>query len=68
MVLQIATTLDPRFKNLPNSLDEAKNIIDGPIKIMLKQLIDDNPDINSRPDQEGGTPIKKNRLSGNLQI
>lgn len=63
MVLQIATTLDPRFKNLPNSVEEAKNIMDGPIKSMLKQLIDENPDSN-RAEQEGGTPVKKNRLSG----
>ncbi|XP_012260443.2 E3 SUMO-protein ligase ZBED1-like [Athalia rosae] len=63
LLLQTATTLDPRFKQLPYATEEDKNMVAGPIKEMLTKLIE----------EEGGEPIakieeeptsKKSRLSG----
>uniref|UniRef100_A0A1B6KMC0 BED-type domain-containing protein n=1 Tax=Graphocephala atropunctata TaxID=36148 RepID=A0A1B6KMC0_9HEMI len=42
-LLQIATTLDPRFKSLPNTTEESKIALDGPIKEALVNLIDESP-------------------------
>ncbi|XP_043271591.1 E3 SUMO-protein ligase ZBED1-like isoform X2 [Venturia canescens] len=39
LLLQIATTLDPRFKQLPYAPDEDKNMVNGPIKEMLTKLV-----------------------------
>ncbi|KAG8248038.1 hypothetical protein J6590_048344 [Homalodisca vitripennis] len=62
-LLQIATTLDPRFKSLPTTAEEAKTVLDGPIKEALIRLIDESPgDIKAIVEE---TPEKKKpRLLG----
>ncbi|XP_058793121.1 E3 SUMO-protein ligase ZBED1-like [Phymastichus coffea] len=63
LLLQIATTLDPRFKEVPYATNDDKKIVTSPIKEMLIKLIEgngDNPDIKNEEE-----PItKKSRLSG----
>ncbi|XP_075217394.1 E3 SUMO-protein ligase ZBED1-like [Lycorma delicatula] len=62
MVLKAATTLDPRFKQLPYSVEEAKAMLNGPVKVLLTQMIEENGNITA--ENEGQTPSKKGRLSG----
>ncbi|XP_012276717.1 zinc finger BED domain-containing protein 1 isoform X2 [Orussus abietinus] len=64
LLLQIATTLDPRFKQLPYATDEDKSMVAAPIKEMLTKLIADegNDQVDVKMEEEPVT--KKNRLSG----
>uniref|UniRef100_A0A1B6J4V3 BED-type domain-containing protein n=3 Tax=Homalodisca liturata TaxID=320908 RepID=A0A1B6J4V3_9HEMI len=66
-LLQIATTLDPRFKSLPTTAEEAKTVLDGPIKEALIRLIDESPgDIKAIVEE---TPEKKKpRLLGMVML
>ncbi|XP_043503911.1 E3 SUMO-protein ligase ZBED1-like isoform X2 [Polistes fuscatus] len=62
LLLQIATTLDPRFKQLPYVSDEDKGLVATPIKEMLTKLIQsENGDLIKIEEE---TMCKKNRLSG----
>uniref|UniRef100_A0A1B6E804 HAT C-terminal dimerisation domain-containing protein n=1 Tax=Clastoptera arizonana TaxID=38151 RepID=A0A1B6E804_9HEMI len=61
-ILQIATTLDPRFKTLPNVVEEAKATLESPIKEMLKNLIEESQCITEQENMNSS--VKKSRLSG----
>ncbi|XP_021933757.1 zinc finger BED domain-containing protein 1 isoform X2 [Zootermopsis nevadensis] len=62
LLLQTATTLDPRFKLLPYASEEDKNIISTSMKQMLIKFIEEERGKNSGPVEE--SPNKKSRLSG----
>ncbi|XP_046734918.1 E3 SUMO-protein ligase ZBED1 isoform X2 [Diprion similis] len=63
LLLQTATTLDPRFKQLPYATEEDKNMVAGPIKEMLTKLIEEEGGEQSTKIEEEPSS-KKNRLSG----
>ncbi|XP_012528947.1 zinc finger BED domain-containing protein 1 [Monomorium pharaonis] len=64
LLLQIATTLDPRFKAMPYVTEEDKNIVSTPIKEMLTKLIqEESGDISIKSEDEA-VPSKKTRVSG----
>lgn len=65
-MLQIATTLDPRFKTLPNVIEESRRTLDSPIKDMLKNLIDEAEAPKQERSElgESSGASKKSRLSG----
>lgn len=64
LLLQIATTLDPRFKAMPYVTEEDKNIVSTPIKEMLTKLIqEESGDITIKAENEE-IPSKKARVSG----
>lgn len=57
--------MDPRFKQLPYSIEEAKAMLNGPIKLQLIKFVEENGSVTV--ESEGGqTPSKKGRLSGNI--
>ncbi|XP_049804110.1 E3 SUMO-protein ligase ZBED1 isoform X1 [Schistocerca nitens] len=60
VLLQTATTLDPRFKLLPYATEEDKSIISGPMKQMLISYVEEE---RGCPNGEE-SPSKKSRLSG----
>ncbi|XP_068972598.1 E3 SUMO-protein ligase ZBED1-like [Bombus flavifrons] len=64
LLLQIATTLDPRFKQLPYATEEDKNSVATDIKEMLTKLIQEESgdNINMKVEEEPLT--KKSRVSG----
>ncbi|GFG39100.1 hypothetical protein Cfor_12234 [Coptotermes formosanus] len=62
LLLQTATTLDPRFKLLPYASEEDKNIISTSMKQMLMKFIEEERGKNAGPVEE--SPSKKSRLSG----
>lgn len=62
LLLQTATTLDPRFKLLPYASEEDKNIISTSMKQMLIKFIEEERGKNAGPIEE--SPSKKSRLSG----
>ncbi|KAL0125543.1 hypothetical protein PUN28_004570 [Cardiocondyla obscurior] len=63
LLLQIATTLDPRFKAMPYVTEEDKSIVSTPIKEMLTKLIqEESGEVSVKIEDE--TPSKKARLSG----
>ncbi|KOX68204.1 Zinc finger BED domain-containing protein 1 [Melipona quadrifasciata] len=64
LLLQIATTLDPRFKQLPYATEEDKNSVATDIKEMLTKLIQEESgdNINIKVEEEPLT--KKSRVSG----
>ncbi|XP_076296824.1 E3 SUMO-protein ligase ZBED1 isoform X2 [Lasioglossum baleicum] len=64
LLLQIATTLDPRFKQLPYATEEDKNLVASPIKEMLKKLILEESGDSATIKLEEEPPNKKSRLSG----
>ncbi|KZC14087.1 PREDICTED: zinc finger BED domain-containing protein 1-like [Dufourea novaeangliae] len=65
LLLQIATTLDPRFKQLPYATEEDKNLVATPIKDMLTKLIqEESGDTTTTIKIEDEPPNKKSRLSG----
>uniref|UniRef100_A0A6V7L901 HAT C-terminal dimerisation domain-containing protein n=1 Tax=Bracon brevicornis TaxID=1563983 RepID=A0A6V7L901_9HYME len=64
LFLQIATTLDPRFKQLPYATQEDKNIATEPIKKMLKEIIEENQNNEQQAIKSPLPPVKKSRLSG----
>ncbi|XP_011644063.1 zinc finger BED domain-containing protein 1-like isoform X2 [Pogonomyrmex barbatus] len=65
LLLQIATTLDPRFKAMPYVTDEDKNVVSAPIKEMLTKLIqEESGDISIKTEDEGAVQNKKARISG----
>ncbi|XP_015600521.1 zinc finger BED domain-containing protein 1 [Cephus cinctus] len=64
LLLQIATTLDPRFKQLPYATEEDKNMVAAPIKEMLTKLIEEEGADNDEIKIEEGPPSKKSRMSG----
>ncbi|XP_072756638.1 E3 SUMO-protein ligase ZBED1 [Anoplolepis gracilipes] len=65
LLLQIATTLDPRFKSLPYITEEDKNIVSSPIKEMLTKLIQEESGDNISIKTEDETvQSKKPRVSG----
>ncbi|XP_015591465.1 zinc finger BED domain-containing protein 1 isoform X2 [Cephus cinctus] len=59
LLLQIATTLDPRFKQLPYATEEHKSMVATPIKEMLIKLIEDESERQMIVEPVG----KKSRLS-----
>ncbi|KAI4486643.1 hypothetical protein M0804_006013 [Polistes exclamans] len=62
LLLQIATSLDPRFKQLPYASDEDKGLVATPIKEMLTKLIQsENGDLIKIEEEQ---MCKKSRLSG----
>ncbi|XP_046436533.1 E3 SUMO-protein ligase ZBED1 isoform X2 [Neodiprion fabricii] len=63
LLLQTATTLDPRFKQLPYATEEDKNMVAGPIKEMLTKLIEEEGGEQSTKIEDEPSS-KKNRLSG----
>ncbi|PSN40139.1 hypothetical protein C0J52_13056 [Blattella germanica] len=62
LLLQTATTLDPRFKLLPYASEDDKNIISSSIKDMLIKFIEEERGRNVGTIEE--SPSKKSRLSG----
>ncbi|KAL6447372.1 hypothetical protein ACFW04_001530 [Cataglyphis niger] len=65
LLLQIATTLDPRFKSLPYVTEEDKSVVSSPIKEMLTKLIQEESGDNISIKTEDETvQSKKTRLSG----
>ncbi|XP_014230778.1 zinc finger BED domain-containing protein 1-like [Trichogramma pretiosum] len=60
LLLQISTTLDPRFKNVPYATNEDKKIVALPIKEMLIKIIHDKGESENFTDEQ---PEKKPRLS-----
>lgn len=65
LLLQIATTLDPRFKSFPYVTEEDKNIVSSPIKEMLTKLIQEESGDNISIKTEDETvQSKKTRVSG----
>jgi len=62
LLLQTATTLDPRFKLLPYASEEDKNIISTSMKQMLIRFIEEDRGKSAGPVEE--SPSKKSRLSG----
>ncbi|KAK0182108.1 hypothetical protein PV327_000277 [Microctonus hyperodae] len=64
LLLQIATTLDPRFKQLPYATEEDKNMASKPIKEMLVKLIEDEGEHQVNDDNIAELTHKKSRLSG----
>ncbi|XP_034938435.1 zinc finger BED domain-containing protein 1-like [Chelonus insularis] len=64
LLLQIATSLDPRFKQLPYATDEDKNMASKPIKEMLVKVIEEEGCEPIEIKQENEQPSKKIRLSG----
>ncbi|XP_003425094.1 zinc finger BED domain-containing protein 1 isoform X2 [Nasonia vitripennis] len=63
LLLQIATTLDPRFKEVPYATDEDKKMVATPIKEMLTKLIEENED-SSESQKDCVQVVKKSRISG----
>ncbi|XP_018403696.1 PREDICTED: zinc finger BED domain-containing protein 1 [Cyphomyrmex costatus] len=64
LLLQIATTLDPRFKTMPYVTEEDKNVVSTPIKEMLTKLIqEESGDVLIKTEDEA-VPSKKTRVSG----
>ncbi|XP_032666252.1 zinc finger BED domain-containing protein 1 isoform X2 [Odontomachus brunneus] len=63
LLLQIATTLDPRFKQLPYATEEDKKMVANPIKEMLMKLINEESGENSSERAQHELPIKKSRSS-----
>ncbi|XP_067011114.1 E3 SUMO-protein ligase ZBED1 [Anabrus simplex] len=59
LLLQMATTLDPRFKLLPYASEDDKSIISGPMKQLLIKLVEEE-----QGNAGGESPAKKSRLSG----
>ncbi|XP_066599630.1 E3 SUMO-protein ligase ZBED1-like isoform X2 [Prorops nasuta] len=64
LLLQIATTLDPRFNQLPYATEEDKNLVAAPIKEMLTKLIQEDSGSVSDIKTEEEPTTKKSRLSG----
>ncbi|KAM0731633.1 E3 SUMO-protein ligase ZBED1 [Formica fusca] len=65
LLLQIATTLDPRFKSLPYVTEEDKSVVSSPIKEMLTKLIQEESGDNISIKTEDETvQSKKTRVSG----
>ncbi|KAF7390105.1 hypothetical protein HZH68_011962 [Vespula germanica] len=62
LLLQIATTLDPRFKQLPYATEEDKSLVATPIKEMLTKLIQAESGDSIKVEEEPTS--KKSRLSG----
>ncbi|XP_077276766.1 E3 SUMO-protein ligase ZBED1 isoform X1 [Temnothorax americanus] len=64
LLLQIATTLDPRFKAMPYVTEEDKSVVSTPIKEMLTKLIqEESGDVPIKIEDEA-VPSKKSRVSG----
>ncbi|XP_015116144.1 zinc finger BED domain-containing protein 1 [Diachasma alloeum] len=63
LLLQIATTLDPRFKQLPYATEEDKTTSAEPIKEMLTKLIQQGK-VEEPETKNLSPPNKKPRLSG----
>ncbi|XP_075215667.1 E3 SUMO-protein ligase ZBED1-like isoform X2 [Lycorma delicatula] len=64
-ILKTATTLDPRFKQLPYSVEESKVMLNGPIKVQLTDMMEQCNDVNDSKDGDGQqNTLKKTRLSG----
>lgn len=64
LLLQIATTLDPRFKAMPYVTEEDKSVVSTPIKEMLTKLIqEESGDVSIKTEDEA-VPSKKTRVSG----
>lgn len=66
LLLQIATTLDPRFKQLPYATDEDKTLVSAPIKDMLTKLIEEEG--GNRIIKTDDIPDKKRRMSRMEQL
>ncbi|XP_054290124.1 E3 SUMO-protein ligase ZBED1-like isoform X2 [Macrosteles quadrilineatus] len=66
-LLQIATTMDPRFKSLPNTTEESRNLLGGPIKEALASLIENTPQ-EIKPAEDSPPEKKKSRLSGMMML
>ncbi|XP_011149169.1 zinc finger BED domain-containing protein 1 isoform X2 [Harpegnathos saltator] len=61
LLLQIATTLDPRFKQLPYATDDDKKMVANPIKEMLTKVIQQESGENNSGRIQSETPIKRSR-------
>ncbi|XP_025987689.1 E3 SUMO-protein ligase ZBED1 isoform X2 [Solenopsis invicta] len=64
LLLQIATTLDPRFKTMPYVTEEEKNVVSAPIKEMLTKLIQEETGDVSVKSEDEAVPSKKTKVSG----
>lgn len=63
-ILIAATSLDPRFKQLPYAVEEGKIMLKGPIKTQLISIIEEKNDIISINEENSPNQSKKTRLSG----
>lgn len=59
-LLQVATAVDPRFKNLPNLMEESKAALEGVIRQELIGLVQSHPVEVKQEEPEK----KKPRMSG----
>lgn len=66
LLLQIATTLDPRFKSLPYVTEEDKSVVSSPIKEMLTKLIQEESGDNISIKTEDETVQSMELLLGGL--
>ncbi|XP_020286493.1 zinc finger BED domain-containing protein 1-like isoform X2 [Pseudomyrmex gracilis] len=64
LLLQISTTLDPRFKALPYVTEEDKAVVSAPMKEMLTKLIQEESGDPGIKSEDETVPSKKSRLSG----
>lgn len=66
LLLQIATSLDPRFKQLPYATTEDKILVAEPIKAMLTKLIQEEEGFEEVDVKMEEPPSKKSRMSGKI--
>ncbi|KYM84659.1 PREDICTED: zinc finger BED domain-containing protein 1-like [Atta cephalotes] len=64
LFLQIATTLDPRFKTMPYVTEEDKSVVSTPIKERLTKLIQEESGDVSIKNEDEAVPSKKTKVSG----
>ncbi|EZA56192.1 Zinc finger BED domain-containing protein, partial [Ooceraea biroi] len=70
LLLQMATTLDPRFKSIPYVTEEEESIVSVPLKKMLTKIIQEQSGItiNVIPPEKEMSPNTKSRLSIKIRI